>query len=129
MRRLDVVGIDFEFRAGIGGRRAIEQHGADRLFGIGAVGPALHRDAAEVGADRMARQRRAHDLAGGGVQPGVGDFGDDFQRLAAGGELRRAQREVRAFGQPHIHCNTPVDRPRRKHAKIELRALAQRDHE
>src|SRR3546814_9007848 len=79
VRALHVVGEDFEFGLGVGGRAAVEQHRLHVLLAVGLLCLARDRDLAQVSAGGGAAENRAHPLPRGRAGLGMGYGGDDFR--------------------------------------------------
>ena len=69
VRAFHVVGENLELGLAVGGRAAVEQHGLDRLLGVGLLRAARDLDLAEIGAGRLAVEHAADRLARAAAAP------------------------------------------------------------
>src|SRR3546814_5804777 len=83
MRAFHIVGEDFEFGLGVGGRAAVEQHRLHILLAVGLLCVARDRDFAQIGARRGPAEYRSHHLPRRRTGFGMGDGGDDLEILFA----------------------------------------------
>ena len=82
---------------------------------------------AQKAACGMAAQNRADHLIAGCFRFGMGNFGDDFQRLLARADNCAAQLKMRAFMQRHLNVHTAIIIIRRQQMQRHLCAGFQRD--
>ena len=97
VRALHVIGENLQLGLAVRGCAAVEQHGLDRLLGIGLLRSAGHFDLAEIGAGRLAAEYRAHNLPRAAAFAEMPDVRDDFVGRDAGADIRAEQFEIRAF--------------------------------
>ena len=108
MRAFDIIGVDFEFGLGIGGRGAVEQHRLDRLGRVGVLRVARDRDLTQIAAGGASGEHRTDILPRGCAGLGMRYRRDDFEILIAATDLRGAEREISALVQHDIELDPPI---------------------
>ena len=122
-----IIGENFEFGLGVRRRAAVEQHGFDRLLGVGLLGTARDLDLAEIGTDSLAVQDAADGLAGAPADADMLDRGDDLVGREAHADIGAVELEIRAFAEADIELQAAIGRCGVEHEQPGFRVRLERD--